>query len=51
MAIDFIVQNLEGESNTKPLQDSSARVMEGEIVLGKGQKYVWVAYWVRHKKL
>ena len=24
--------------------------MEGEIVVGKGHKYVWVAYMVRHKK-
>ena len=49
-AIVFIFQPVEGEIKTKPLQDSGARVIEGESVVGKRQKYVWVAYMVRHKK-
>ena len=39
-ALVFRFQHVEGETKTQPLQDSSARVMEGESVVKEGQAYV-----------
>ena len=45
-AIVVRFQYVEGESKTNPLQDSSARVMEGESVVGKREiSNVWLLIW------